>query len=152
MVLTARRIILALPAGLLLASCKPASAASQTITVYKDPGCGCCTVWVEHLRKAGFAATVVASADRTALQSRYGLPPEAGSCHTGVIGPYLIEGHVPADDIKRLLREAPKAGGLAVPGMPIGSPGMEMPDGSREPYEVLLLKADGSTAVFTRYS
>lgn len=152
MVLTTRRIFLALPAALLLASCKQASAASQTITVYKDPSCGCCTVWVEHLRKAGFTATIVASADRTALQSRYGLPPEAGSCHTGVIGPYLIEGHVPADDIKRLLREAPKASGLAVPGMPIGSPGMEMPDGSREPYDVLLVNRDGTTAVFTRYT
>lgn len=152
MVLATRRIFLALPAGLLLASCKPASAASQTITVYKDPGCGCCTVWVDHLRKAGFAVTVVASADRTALQSRYGLRPEFGSCHTGVVGPYFIEGHVPADDIKRLLREAPKASGLAVPGMPIGSPGMEMPDGSREPYDVLLVKKDGATAVFTRYA
>lgn len=151
MVLATRRIFLALPAGLLLASCKPASAASQAITVYKDPSCGCCTGWVEHLRKAGFTATIVASADRTALQSRYGLPPEAGSCHTGVIGPYLIEGHVPADDIKRLLREAPKAGGLAVPGMPIGSPGMEMPDGSREPYDVLLVKRDGTTAVFAHH-
>ncbi|MDP2258591.1 MAG: DUF411 domain-containing protein [Caulobacter sp.] len=152
MVLATRRIFLAVPAGLLLASCKPASAASQAITVYKDPGCGCCTVWVEHLRKAGFAATVVASADRTALQSRYGLPPQFGSCHTGVVGPYFIEGHVPADDIKRLLREAAKARGLAVPGMPIGSPGMEMPDGSREPYDVLLVKKDGATAVFARYS
>ncbi len=119
--------------------------------VYKDPSCGCCTGWVEHLRKAGFTVTVVASADRTALQSRYGMPPEAGSCHTGVTGPYLIEGHVPADDIKRLLREAPKVSGLAVPGMPIGSPGMEMPNGSREPYDVLLVKRDGATAVFTHH-
>lgn len=152
MVLATRRIFLALPAGLLLASCKPASAASQAITVYKDPSCGCCTGWVEHLRKAGFTVTVVASTDRTALQSRYGLPPEAGSCHTGVIGPYMIEGHVPAEDIKRLLREAPKAGGLAVPGMPIGSPGMEMPDGSRESYDVLLIMKDGATTVFARHA
>ena len=152
MVLTTRRLLLALPAGLLLASCKPASAAAQAITVYKDPGCGCCTGWVEHLRTAGFAVTVVASIDRTALQSRYGLPPEAGSCHTGIIGPYLVEGHVPADDIKRLLRERPKAGGLAVPGMPIGSPGMEMPDGSREPYDVLLVKLDGTTSVFAHHA
>lgn len=152
MVLATRRIFLALPAGILVASCRPASAASQAITVYKDPSCGCCTGWVEHLRKAGFTATVVATADRTALQSRHGLPPEAGSCHSGVIGPYLIEGHVPAEDIKRLLREAHKAGGLAVPGMPIGSPGMEMPDGSREPYDVLILKRDGTTAVFARHA
>jgi hypothetical protein len=151
MVLATRRIFLALPAGLLLASCGPASAASQAITVYKDPNCGCCTGWVEHLRKAGFTVTIVASTDRTALQSRYGLRPEDGSCHTGVIGPYLIEGHVPADDIKRLLREAPKAGGLTVPGMPIGSPGMEVPDGSREPYDVLLVKRDGTTAVFAHH-
>jgi hypothetical protein len=152
MVLATRRIFLALPAALLLPSCRPASAASRTITVYKDPNCGCCNGWVEHLKAAGFTPTIVASTDRTALQSRYGLRPEDGSCHTGVIGPYLIEGHVPADDIKRLLKEAPKASGLAVPGMPIGSPGMEMTDGSREPYDVLLLKGDGSTAVFTRYS
>lgn len=122
------------------------------MTVYKDPSCGCCTGWVGRLSKAGFTVTVVATADRTALQSRYGLPSEAGSCHTGVIGPYLIEGHVPAEDIKRLLREAPKASGLAVPGMPIGSPGMEMPDGSREPYDVLLIMKDGTTTVFARHA
>lgn len=147
-----RRAFLLLTTTGLLAACAPKPASAKTVTVYKDPTCGCCSGWVAHLRKAGFTTTIVETADRTALQARLGLPPEAGSCHTAVVGPYLVEGHVPAADIERLLRERPDARGLAVPAMPIGSPGMESPDGAREPYDVLLIKRDGAMSVFTHHA
>lgn len=152
MVLGTRRTVLVLAAGLVAAACGPASAASQTITVYKDPNCGCCTGWVEHLNAAGFKTQIVETTDRTALQSRLNLSAETASCHTGQVEQYLIEGHVPAADIRRLLKERPDARGLVVPGMPIGSPGMEMPDGAREAYDVLLVKIDGTTAVFAHHA
>lgn len=152
MVLGTRRTVLALGAGLLAAACEPASAASQTITVYKDPNCGCCTGWVEHLNAAGFKTQIVETMDRTALLARLKLSAEMASCHTGQVGRYLIEGHVPAADIRRLLKERPDAIGLVVPGMPIGSPGMEMPDGTREAHDVLLVKKDGATAVFAHHA
>ena len=146
-----RRTVLLVGLFGLLAACKPEAASSQAITVYKDPNCGCCTGWVSYLQKAGFETRVVETTDRTALQSRYGLPAEAVSCHTAIVGPYLVEGHVSAADIERLLKEKPDARGLAVPGMPIGSPGMESPDGAQEPYDVLLVKRDGTTSVFVHH-
>ena len=152
MVLGTRRTVLVLAAGLVAAACEPASAAPQTITVYKDPNCGCCTSWVEHLNAAGFKTLIVETTDRTALQARLKLPAEMASCHTGQVEQYLVEGHVPAADIRRLLKERPDARGLVVPGMPIGSPGMEMPDGAREAYDVLLVKIDGTTAVFAHHT
>ena len=152
MVLGTRRTVLILAAGLVAAACEPTSAASQTITVYKDPNCGCCTGWVEHLNAAGFRTQIVETTDRAALHGRLKLSAEMASCHTGQVGGYLIEGHVPAADIRRLLKERPDALGLVVPGMPIGSPGMEMPDGTREAYDVLLVKKDGATAVFTHHA
>jgi hypothetical protein len=152
MVLGTRRTVLVLAAGLVAAACEPASAASQTITVYKDPNCGCCTGWVEHLNAAGFKTPIVETTDRTVLHARLKLSAEMASCHTGQVGRYLIEGHVPAADILRLLKERPDALGLVVPGMPIGSPGMEMPDGTREAYDVLLVKKDGATVVFAHHA
>src|SRR5690606_20339969 len=146
-----RRAFLVLGTMLLLAACEPDSAVSKTITVYKDPNCGCCTGWVEHLKAAGFTTQIVEATDRSELQSRLGLTPEMASCHTGQVEHYLIEGHVPAADVQRLLKERPDARGLVVPGMPTGSPGMEMPDGLSEPYDVLLIKADGTMSVFAHH-
>ncbi len=128
----------------------PAAAADRpVITVYKSPTCGCCGAWIEHLKKNGFDARVHDVPDATPYRAKYGVPEALGSCHTAVAGGYAIEGHVPAADIKRLLRERPKAKGLAVPAMPMGSPGMEGP--RRDPYDVLLFDAKGRTQVFSSY-
>lgn len=123
------------------------------LTVVKSPTCGCCNAWVQHMRAAGFEADIL-DVDPAALSDYKrlsGLPEPLWSCHTAQIDGYLIEGHVPADDVKRLLRERPQALGLAVPGMPVGSPGMEMGD-RREPYDTLLILSDGSTLVFAHHS
>jgi hypothetical protein len=119
------------------------------ITVYKDPSCGCCSAWADHLKAAGFAVTVHEVADVSAHKRRLGVPQRLASCHTAVVDGYTVEGHVPAADIKRLLLERPKATGLAVPGMPHGSPGMET--GKREPYDVLLFDKAGKTTVYRSY-
>jgi hypothetical protein len=126
-----------------------ARAAAPDVHVHKDSGCECCNAWIEHLRANGFAVT---SDDRgnTAVRAKAGIPAKLGACHTAIVDAYAIEGHVPAADIRRLLAERPKAIGLAVPGMPVGSPGME--SGSRrDPYEVLLVRHDGTTAVFATH-
>ncbi len=129
-----------------------ASAEVPEITVLKSPSCGCCMAWIEHLRAAGFEvqARDVTQDVLWAAKAQSGLTPEVSSCHTARIGRYVIEGHVPAQDIRRLLAERAEGLGLSVPGMPIGSPGMEMGD-EREPYVTLRLKADGSTDVFARH-
>lgn len=114
---------------------RPAEA-KPLVTVYKSPSCGCCTGWVEHLQANGFDVDVRDGAVNP-IKARLGVPERLWSCHTGVVGGYAIEGHVPAEDIHRLLAERPQAKGLAVPGMPVGSPGMEQGD-QREPYEVVL--------------
>lgn len=147
-----RRFFITGAAATSLAACGQAQARAPQIVVYKDPNCGCCGAWVEHLRNAGFAISVVETSDLATIRTRHGLPDSLASCHTGVVAGYAIEGHVPGDDIKRLLAQRPDARGLAVPGMPLGSPGMDAPDGSREPYEVLLVRQDGTTEVFARHS
>ena len=126
----------------------PARAAGQTVTVYKTPTCGCCTAWVEHLHTQGFrvTATDVSPAHLTAIKHEQGIPPRLHSCHTGVVGPYVIEGHVPGPIIVRLLQERPAVAGLAVPGMPIGSPGMEGPN--PQPYEVFSFDREGQVHVY----
>jgi hypothetical protein len=124
---------------------------APTVAVVKDPGCGCCTKWVAHLKRAGFAATVTESAAIDALKDSKGVPRAARSCHTGTVGGYVIEGHVPAVDIKRLLNERPDVVGLAVPGMPSGSPGMEAPDGRVAPYDVIAFDKSGRTRVFASH-
>lgn len=120
-----------------------------TIAVVRDPGCGCCEQWVAHLQRAGFKTTMRESAAR--WNETKGVPQAARSCHTGVVGRYLIEGHVPAEDIKRLLKERPAVAGLAVPGMPIGSPGMESASGRTAPYDVLAFDTAGRTSVFASH-
>jgi hypothetical protein len=125
----------------------------RKIDVWKDPDCGCCKDWVSHLEKNGFKVTVH-EAGKNAKRAELGLAEKFASCHTGVIEGYAIEGHVPASDIQRLLREKPQAVGLAVPGMVTGSPGMDGPQygGRKDPYDVLLVKRDGSFQVFKRYA
>jgi hypothetical protein len=123
------------------------------VEVFKSPTCGCCNDWIEHLQAAGFRVKANDVADTGRYRARYGMPARLGSCHTAVVAGYVIEGHVPAREIRRLLRERPKALGLAVPGMPIGSPGMDGPayGGQVDPYDVLLVLADGRTSVFASY-
>ena len=123
---------------------------AEPITVWKTPNCGCCKDWVAHLRTSGFEVATHDVKDTATIRQRLGLPVKFASCHTAQLGAYVLEGHVPAQEIRRLMREKPKAVGLAVPGMPVGSPGMEM-DGSREAYDVLLVLADGSSRVYQSY-
>jgi hypothetical protein len=124
---------------------------APTVAVVKDPGCGCCTNWVAHLEQAGFKATVTESPAIDALKDSKGVPRAARSCHTATVGGYVIEGHVPAADIKRLLKERPSVVGLAVPGMPAGSPGMEVPGGRVAPYDVIAFDKTGKTSVFASH-
>ena len=117
------------------------AADEQTVTVHKDPSCGCCSGWVKHLQQAGFANPTVETADLEPVKTRLGVPADLAACHTAQVDGYVIEGHVPAVALRRLLDEKPSAAGLAVPGMPIGSPGME--EGRPEPYEVVLFGPAG---------
>lgn len=127
-----------------------ATANAATMTVMKSPTCGCCAKWIEHARAHGFTVRVVDVADIMAAKAKAGVPARLASCHTTLVGPYVVEGHVPAADIKKLLAAKPKARGIAVPGMPMGSPGMEHGD-HREPYQTMLFTSDGKTAVFARH-
>ena len=128
----------------------PTVAQASDMTVYKSDSCGCCGGWVEHMRKAGYAIRVVPTDDLAPVKVRLGVPQSLWSCHTAVVDGKVIEGHVPAADIRHLLSERPDAIGLAVPGMPFGSPGMG-PEEEREAYEVFLIRRDGATEVFSRY-
>lgn len=127
-------------------------AALPIAEVWKAPTCGCCADWVKYLKSKGFDAKVH-DVGNTAARQRLGMPVQYGSCHTAMIGGYVVEGHVPAREIVRLLREKPKAIGLAVPGMPIGSPGMDGPEygGRRQPYQVLLVLHDGTAVAYEAY-
>ncbi|OGT81877.1 MAG: hypothetical protein A3H91_02650 [Gammaproteobacteria bacterium RIFCSPLOWO2_02_FULL_61_13] len=116
------------------------------IVVYKSPTCGCCTKWIEHLRRAGFAVDAVDTGDLEQIKRSLGVPMDLASCHTAVVGEYLVEGHVPADLVRRLQQERPRVRGLAVPSMPPGSPGMEHPNPVR--YDVLAFGTDGKISVY----
>lgn len=150
-----RRFLLQILASLTGAAALTPGLMAQTrpkVEVWKDPDCGCCKDWISHLEANGFQVSVHDSGNAEA-RTRLGVPEKLGSCHTGQVGGYALEGHVPARDIKRLLKERPKAVGLAVPGMPVGSPGMDGPDyqGRKDPYDVLLIQANGSSKVYQRY-
>lgn len=121
-----------------------------TISVYRSPTCGCCKDWVTHLRQHGFTVVDHVTADMTPVKERLGVPGAARSCHTATIGGYFIEGHVPADDIKRILAQQPQIRGLAVPGMVVGSPGMEVGD-RKDPYTVVSVERDGELRAFREY-
>ena len=127
-----------------------AQASPSTMTVYKSPTCGCCVKWIEHMRSAGYVMKVVDVEDIAAVKRTWGVPTGAAACHTSVAGPYVIEGHVPADVVARFLKERPSVAGLAVPGMPLGSPGMEQPTGRSEPYVIVTFDRSGQTAVYDR--
>lgn len=134
--------------GFLLASAALASDLPR-VEVYKSATCGCCERWVEHMRQAGFAVGTHDIADVPAQRARLGMPKGLGACHTAVVGDYVVEGHVPAADVKRLLAQRPQALGLAVPGMPNGSPGMEAPNPTT--YDVLLVGRDGAVRTFATH-
>jgi hypothetical protein len=123
--------------------------AAQMIDVYKSPSCGCCGKWIEHLKKAGFKVETHEVTDIPGNRKKLGMPDKFGSCHSAKVGNYVLEGHVPAADIQRLLKEKPKALGIAVPAMPPGSPGMDIPNSP--PYETLLVQTDGSSRVFAKH-
>lgn len=126
----------------------PVDANAPRMVVHKSASCGCCGLWVDHMRAAGFAVEVRNADDLNPLKEQVGVPYGKGSCHTAEIGGYFIEGHVPADDVKRLLAEKPDAKGLVLPGMPMGSPGMESPDGATQAYTVELVGRDGATSAY----
>ena len=147
-----RRTALSALAAALAARTFPvaATAALPSVQVFKSASCGCCAAWVDHMSGAGFPVTVTNVGDTTAARQRFGMPDRYGACHTAIVAGYVVEGHVPAGEVKRLLALKPRALGLAVPSMPAGSPGMEM--GSRQdPYEVLLVDANGRASVFSTY-
>lgn len=145
---TSRRHFIAASAAMLLAG--PALAARAVIEVFKRSTCGCCSKWIAHLRANGFEVQAHDVDDISVSRARLGVPQAFGSCHTGRVGGYLIEGHVPVADIQRLLRERPAAAGLAVPGMPRGAPGME--GDVMDPYDVLLFQLNGRYAIYHRYN
>lgn len=137
-------------AAITVARLTPAQAEIQgpVVTVYKSPTCGCCSKWVEHMKANGFEVRAVDLDDLTEVKQASGVPIPLRTCHTAIVGDYVIEGHVPADLVKKMLADKPNAAGLAVPGMPMGSPGME--GTPRQSYDVLLFQKDGKTTVFAK--
>ena len=128
-------------------------AGKPLVEVWKDPNCGCCQDWVQHLQDHGFAVKVNETGNN-AIRAKLGIPPKLGSCHTGLVGGYAVEGHVPAKEIRRLLKDQPQAIGLTVLGMPVGSPGMDgkIYGDRRDPYDVLLVLKNGETKVYASYN
>lgn len=148
-----RRLCLTALAGAAVSAAWARAPQKPSVEVWKDPNCGCCKDWVAHLQQSGFVVQVFETGN-TRMRQQLGIAQSLGSCHTARVGGYAIEGHVPAKDILRLLREKPAAVGLAVPGMPVGSPGMDgaIYQGRKDPYDVLLIRKDGSTTVFQSYT
>lgn len=142
-VVSALALIGALAAG-------PVLAAGAEVVMYKDPNCGCCSKWADHMRENGFTVKEIKSTAMAAVKHDAGVPRSLGSCHTAKVGGYVVEGHVPAGDVKRLLAQRPKVAGLAAPGMPMGSPGMEGPYPA-ERYDVVSFDADGNARVFASH-
>jgi hypothetical protein len=126
-----------------------AQSRQPTVVVYKTPTCGCCTKWVEHLQAAGFTVETQHRADLTSIRQQQKVPASVTSCHTALVGPYVVEGHVPASDVKKLLAEKPPVKGIAVPGMPTGSPGMEGPNPQQ--YDTVAFTEAGKTTVFAKH-
>jgi hypothetical protein len=124
-----------------------ATAEGTRMVVYKTPTCGCCRAWVENMQSAGFAVEVHDMPDVAPVKSEHGVPGHLASCHTAIVDGYVVEGHVPADVIRRMLAERPQVAGIAVPGMPAGSPGMEM-GGRKDPYDIIAFSRDGKVSVY----
>lgn len=134
-----------------LAATVPASAGGlPELTVYRNPGCGCCHKWAMGLQADGFLTTLIDDPELDKRRAQAGVPPQLAGCHTAVLGDFIIEGHVPSEDIVRFLKEKPQARGLAVAGMPLGSPGMET-NGPKDAYDVMLFTSDGKWQVFARH-
>lgn len=148
-----RAALVALAAVPLLPALARAQRPLPEVEVYKSPTCGCCNDWIKHLQANGFTVKATNVPDSRFMRARFGMPSKFASCHTALAGGYVIEGHVPAREIKRLLRDKPDALGIAVPGMPVGSPGMDGPEyrGVVDPYDVLLVQPDGRATVFASY-
>ena len=121
-----------------------------SVAVYKSPTCGCCSKWVDHMRAQGFDLKVQDVEDMGSVKASFGVPRDLGSCHTALVGGYVLEGHVPADVIKRLLSDKPKVTGIAVPGMPVGSPGMEVPGRRADSYNIVSFDRAGQKAIYDR--
>ena len=138
------------PGALLIAV--RANAQTDTVTVYKDPTCGCCTKWVDLMRREGFAVTVHETRDLTSIKQKYNVPANLQSCHTAIVNDQLVvEGHVPPADVKRVLKAKSAIGGLAVPGMPVGSPGMEVAGVRPQAYDVIAFTRGAKTSVFASH-
>jgi hypothetical protein len=148
-----RHIYLAAVLAALVFAVGPAQAQrpAPTVQVYKSPTCGCCANWVKHLQQHGFRTQVTETEDVAAIKAQHRIPARAQSCHTAVVDGYVIEGHVPAADVQRLLKERPAVIGLAVPGMPIGSPGMEVPNVKPQAYDVVTFDKQGQLKVFASH-
>lgn len=153
-------LVLLVALATVLAGCTRSDAAGDAtasgeewplVTVYKTPTCGCCVVWAEYMEDEGFEVRQIDVASTADVRERLGVPHQLGSCHTATVGDYVVEGHVPADDVRRMLTERPEATGIAVPGMPIGSPGMEVPGRTPHQYEVILFRRDGTGLVYARH-
>ena len=156
---TTRLLVLLITLLLILTACSLAGSPSNetakglpVVTVYKSPTCGCCGKWVDHLRANGFKVKVQEVSNIMETKQQYGVPEVLTSCHTAIVGDYIVEGHVPAKEVKRLLSEQPDIAGLAVPGMPVGSPGMEVPGAAPQPYNVIAFDRAGNTRVFAEYA
>lgn len=137
------------PSAARTAHAPPVPADSTTVTVWKSPTCGCCRNWVEHMRKEGFTVVAIDTSDLNAVKRTHGVASDLGSCHTATVGGYVVEGHVPAADVRRLLAERPAIVGVAVPGMPMGSPGMEGP--FRQKYDVIAFDRSSGRSVFATH-
>ena len=133
--------------GIAQSGCTQSEASIPEVMVYKSATCGCCSKWVDHMKEAGFVVETTNVADVTAYKKKYGIPAGMGSCHTAVVGGYVVEGHVPADLVKKMLEEKPDIAGIAVPGMPVGSPGMEQGN-HVDSYEIVTFDAEGKTSVY----
>lgn len=144
-----RALMVVAMAGILAPLAAAAEQEAPLVKVWKHPSCGCCGKWVEHMRASGFRIKVKAVQNLTPIKRMAGIPDKLRSCHTAIVDGYRIEGHVPAEDVKRLLKTRPKVHGLAVPGMPVGSPGME--GSTTERYDVVTFTQDGKTTVFARH-
>lgn len=132
-----------------VATPRPAADSAPTVTVYKSPTCGCCTAWVDHMKENGFRTIAIDTTDVDAVKRKYGVAAEHAACHTAIVAGYVVEGHVPAEDVRRLLAQRPRVTGLAVPGMPVGSPGME--GAYKQAYDVLAFTRGAATTVFARH-
>jgi hypothetical protein len=157
MTLTRRSILMMVATAVMVGAPLLVGAAQQrgtqalpAVTVYKDPNCGCCSLWITHMERAGFRVTATNTANMPALRAKLGVPGPVQSCHTAVVDGFVVEGHVPADDVKRLLASRPKVKGVAVPGMPLGSPGMEQGNVKHQ-YSVLTFDDAGRTTVFATH-